>query len=284
MNQDHGQAAQHLSRFAVNEYAVPMGFAPAAFFTQLARRGIGGVGLTANAVQQLPPTALRRLLAEHGLRATSLNSVGYFLHADPRMAGEQSLLDDRHFAAAAEINAPINLIPGGLLHAQPGTGLEDARARALEGLERLARRAERAGALLSLEPFHPMAIGPRSCINQISAALAAIARWPRMGLTLDLHHSWWDADLEALIRDATTRIFVVQICGIALPADGGPPARAELGGAGRAEAAQLLRRLRAANYQGAVEYEVFHDQLGQPPLEPLLDRAVAAYLSLMEMA
>jgi hypothetical protein len=32
---------------------------------------------------------------------------------------------------------------------------------------------------------------------------------------------------------------VVQICGIALPADGGPPARAELSGAGRAAAAQL---------------------------------------------
>lgn len=275
---------QRLSRFSVNEYAAPTGSSPAAFFGMLAERGIGGVGLTATTVQALAPAMLRRLLAAHGLRPTSMNSVGYVLHADPEMAQAQAALDDRHFAAAAEIGAPVNLIPGGLLHAAPGTSLSEARARALEGLNLLAARAEREGARLSLEPFHPMAIGPRSCINQISAALAAIAPWPHMGLTLDLNHSWWDADLEALIRDATDRIFIVQICGIALPADGGPPCRAELGEAGRPEVTRLLQALRMAGHSGAIEYEVFHDQLGRPPIEPLLDRAVAAFLALSETA
>jgi sugar phosphate isomerase/epimerase len=242
------------------------------------------VGLTAGTVKALAPAALRRLLAHHGLRPSSLNSVGYVLHANPDEARAQAMLDDRHFAAAAEIGAPVNLIPGGLLHAAPGTSLRDARARALDGLGRLAMRADREGARLSLEPFHPMAIGPRGCINQLSAALAAIAPWPRMGLTLDLHHSWWDADPEALIHDATDRIFVVQICGIAVPQDGGSPCRAELGMAGRTEVMQLLRWLRAAAYPGAIEYEVFHDQFGRPPIGSMLDRAVVEYLALTEEA
>ena len=172
---------QRLSRFSVSEYAAPTGSAPADFFALLAKRGIGGVGLTANTVQSLAPAALRRLLVDHGLRPSSLNSVGYVLHADPEMARGQSLLDDRHFAAAAEVGAPVNLISGGLLHAAPSTSLSEAQARALDGPSRLAERADREGARLSLEPFHPMAIGPRSCINQISAALAAIASWRRIG-------------------------------------------------------------------------------------------------------
>lgn len=276
-------AAGRLAHFSVSEYAAPAGCPPAEFLDLLARRGIGGVGLTAMAVEAVPPTTLRRLLADHRLRPSSLNSVGYVLHADPDAARAQSVLDDRLFAAAAEIGAPINLIPGGLLHAGPGTSLRDARARALEGLSQIGARADREGARLSLEPFHPMAIGPRGCINQISAALDAVASLPRMGLTLDLHHSWWDSDLDALIRDATHRIFIVQVCGITLPADGGPPRRAELGADGTAEVTQLLRGLRAADYAGAIEYEVFHDQIGRPPIEPLLDRAVSQFLTLTEM-
>lgn len=156
----------------MSEYAAPTGSTSSDFFALLAKRGIGGIGLTANTVQTLAPAALRRLLVDHGLRPSSLNSVGYVLHADPEMARGQRLLDVRHFAAAAEVGAPVNLLPGGLLHAAPGTSLSEARARALDGLRRLAERADREGARLSLEPFHPMAIGSRSCINQISAALA----------------------------------------------------------------------------------------------------------------
>jgi hypothetical protein len=42
--------------------------------------------------------------------------------------------------------------------------------------------------------------------------------------------------------------------------------------------------LRAAAYPGAIEYEVFHDQLGRPPIGPMLDRAVVECLALTEKA
>lgn len=248
----------------------------------LAERGFGGIGLTAREVDAIPPRALRQLLAAHGLVATSLNSAGYVLHAAPAAARAQAALDDRLFAAAAELDAPVNLITGGVLHAAPGTSLADARAVVAEGIARLAERARREGVRLSLEPFHPMAIGLRGCINQLSAAIAAIAPFPWLGLTLDLHHSWWDADLETLLREQAHRIMLIQICGIELPSDGSAPRRAELGAAGTQEVRRLLRLAEQARYTGGIEYEVFHEQLGAPDIATLLDRAAADLLELME--
>ena len=248
----------------------------------LAVRGFGGIGLTAREVDATSPRALRQLLAAHGLVATSLNSAGSVLHAEPVAARAQAALDDRLFAAAAELGAPVNLIPGGLLHAAPGTSLVDARALVAEGIARLAERARREGVRLSLEPFHPMAIGLRGCINQISAAIEAIAPFPWLGLTLDLHHSWWDAELETLLREQAHRIMLIQVCGIELPEDGSAPRRAELGAAGTQEVRRILHLADQAGYTRGTEYEVFHEQLGAPDVETLLDRAAADLLELME--
>jgi sugar phosphate isomerase/epimerase len=271
-----------LRRLSVSLYAAPPDCTTERFCALMAARGFGGIGLTARAVEAMPPAMLRRTLAVHGLRASSLNSVGYVLHADRAAASAQAALDQRLFAAAAELDAPVNLIPGGLLHAAPGIGLAEARHGVAEGIARLAERAAREGARLSLEPIHPMAIGLRGCINQISTAVAAIAPWPAMGLTLDLHHSWWDADLDALLREKHGRIMLVQVCGIELPADGGAPRRAEIRASGAREVHRLLRLLNEVGYDGEIEFEVFHEQLGAPEIGGLLDRAAVDLLELTE--
>ena len=282
--------AARLRRFAVNFYAAPPDCPIESFCGMLAAHGIGGVGLTARALQAMDAASLARLLADHGLRATSLNSTGYVLHpAGSAAARDQAALDELLFAAAVALDAPINLIPGGLLHAAAsGTPmtLAEARARSIDGIARLAERAVREGVRLSLEPMHPMAVGLRSCVNQIAAARPILDAWPPevMGLTLDLFHSWWDADLDAAIEDLTTRLLVVQICGLLVPPDGAPPRRAELS-AGPPDLTRALRRLEAAGHDGPVEYEVFHEQMHPaPPIEALLDRAVVDFLALTEPA
>lgn len=274
-----------LRRFAVSLYAVPPDLPVPRFCAMLAARGIGGIGLTARAVETLDPEALARLLRDHDLRATSLNSAGYVLHIDPAAAAAQAALDVQLLDAAAALDAPVNVILGGTLHAAtPGSAappLREAWHRAAEGLARLAEQARAAGVRLALEPMHPLALGTKGCINQLSHARALAARHAGVGLTLDLYHSWWDADLPAAVAEAD--IQVAQVCGLDVPADGTPPLRAELS-AGPSDLALFLRDLDAAEYAGAVEYEVFWDPMGRPDADGLLDRATRDWLALTSPA
>jgi sugar phosphate isomerase/epimerase len=272
--------AARLRRLAVSLYAAPDEMPVEAFCAMLAARGIGGVGLTARAVEGMAPAALAGLLRRHDLVASSLNSAGYVLHADADAARRQAELDARLFDAAAELGAPVNLILGGTLHGAPGgMALPEARARAEAGLDALLARALAAGVRLSLEPMHPAAIGTRSVVNQLSVASALIAARPALGITLDVYHSWWDADLPAFVAAHPARLLVVQLSGLHVPPDGSAPRRAELAEA-PPELGWLVRALADAGHHGVLEYEVFHGPLGAPEVGGLLDRAVASFLDL----
>lgn len=275
--------AERLRRLSFNFYMAPPDCGIERFCALAAARGAGGVGLTARAVEALAPEALARLLHTHGLRCTSLNSTGYVLHADPAAAAAQARLDDLLFAAARVLDAPINAILGGTLHGAtadtPALSLRVARARAAEGLARLAARAREAHLRLALEPMHPTALATKGCVNQISHARALAAQHPEVGLTLDFHHSWWDEDVGSVVAQIPRDILVVQICGQSVPPDGSAARRAELS-AGPPDLSLFLRDLAAAGYAGAIEYEVFWEQMGQPDLPGLLDRAVDDFLAL----
>ncbi|WP_368416273.1 sugar phosphate isomerase/epimerase family protein [Falsiroseomonas sp.] len=279
--------ADRLRRLSFNFYMAPPDCDIARFCALAAARGAGGVGLTARAVEALSPQALADLLHARDLRCTSLNSTGYVLHAEPAAAAAQARLDNLLFAAAPVLDAPVNVILGGTLHGAtatlPALSLRDARQRAASGLARLVARAREAGVRLALEPMHPTALGTKGCINQLSHARALAARHAEVGLTLDFHHSWWDEDLSPTIAAAPADILVVQICGQGVPPDGTAARRAELS-EGPADLALFLRDLDASGYRGAIEYEVFWDQMGHPGLEGLLDRAVRDFLALTRAA
>ena len=275
--------ADQLRRLSFNFYMAPPDCDIASFCAMAAARGVGGVGLTARAVETLSPHALAQLLTTHNLRCTSLNSTGYVLHADAEAAAAQAQLEDLLFAAAQVLDAPVNVILGGTLHGAtattPALSLRAARLRAAVGLDRLASRAREAGVRLALEPMHPTALGTKGCINQLSHARALAARHAEVGLTVDFHHSWWDEDLAPTIAAAPGDILVVQICGQIVPPDGTAARRAELS-QGPADLALFLRDLDQAGYDGAIEYEVFWDQMGHPELAGLLNRAVQDFLAL----
>lgn len=270
-----------LRGLAVSAYAAPPDYSLERFCGLLARRGIGGVGLTARAVEDWTPAHLSALLAAHDLRCTSLNSAGYFLHSDATLAARQADLDARLLDCAAALGAPVNVIPGGVDDAATPTAalpLAEARRRAADGLERLAGAAADAGVRLSLEPIHPLGVTDKGCINQLSHARNVIGHLPGVGLTLDLFHSWWDADLERTVEDATDDLFVVQVCGVETGPPGVPPGRTDMS-KGIADVAGLLALLASTGWTGLVEYEVMHFQRPQEVVA-LLDRAVADFGSL----
>jgi sugar phosphate isomerase/epimerase len=122
--------------------------------------------------------------------------------------------------------------------------------------------------------MHPNGLGTKGCINQLSEARTLAAEHDSVGLTVDFYHSWWDADLEPTLAAEVRRLEVVQICGVVVPTDGGPAQRAELS-TGPADLSLFLRALDTAGYSGAIEYEVFHDQMPGTDAEGLLDRLVA---------
>ncbi|MPZ59851.1 MAG: TIM barrel protein [Propionibacteriales bacterium] len=270
-----------LRRLAVSYYAAPPACSLETFCELLAHRGIGGIALTAAAVEDREPEELRRLLSTHNLTCTSLNSAGYFLHADPRRAAAQADLDARLLECAAAVDAPVNVIPGGIEHTRGEGGrplpLEDARSRVEDALASLAGTASSAGVLLSLEPIHPLGLTDKGCVNQLSHARSLAAALPGCGITLDFFHSWWDADLAGTVASATEQLYVVQVCGV--QTDGADPPRRTDMAKGDADVAGLLTALSAAGYPGLVEYEVFYQQRPQE-LDGLLDRAARDFVSL----
>lgn len=270
-----------LRGLAVSFYAAPDDCSLERFCSLLAARGIGGLGLTSRATQDRTPEQVGSLLAAHDLVGTSLNSGGYFLHADEGRARAQRELDARLLEWASVLQVPLNVIPGGVDDAratgQPVT-VSEARRRAQTALEELAGRAAALGVRLSLEPMHPLGLPDKGCVNQLSAARAAIADLPGVGLTLDLFHSWWDADLAGTVASAVDDLLVVQVCGVVTGPPGTPPRRTDMA-LGSVDVGELLDQLDAAGRTAPVEFEVMQFQQAQE-LTELLDRAVRDWVHL----
>jgi sugar phosphate isomerase/epimerase len=270
-----------LRGLAVSFYAAPDDCGLEPFCALLAERGIGGLGLTARATEGRTPGQVASLLAAHDLVGTSLNSAGYFLHADEGRARAQRELDARLLEWASVLQVPLNVIPGGVDDAR-ATGQRvsviEARRRAQDALVELADRAAVHGVRLSLEPMHPLGLPDKGCINQLSAARAAIADLPGVGLTLDLFHSWWDADLADTVSSAVDDLLVVQVCGVVTGPAGTPPRRTDMA-LGSVDVGELLEQLDAAGRTAPVEFEVMQFQQAQEVVG-LLDRAARDWLGL----
>jgi sugar phosphate isomerase/epimerase len=270
-----------LRELSVSLYAAPVDCSLERFCRLLADRGIGGVGLTVRATQDRTPEQVAALLAAHDLVGTSLNSAGYFLHADEGRARAQRELDTRLLDWASVLQVPLNVIPGGVDDAR-ATGervtLGEVRRRAQAALEELAARAATLGVRVSLEPMHPLELPDKGCINQLSAARAAVAELPGVGLTLDLFHSWWDADLTDTIASAVDDLLVVQVCGVVTGPAGTLPRRTGMA-LGSVDVSELLNKLDAAGRTAPVEFEVMQFQQAQE-VTGLLDRAARDWVQL----
>lgn len=222
------------------------------------RAGVPAIGPWREQVAEAGLAASARLLRDSGLRVSTYCRGGFLTDPDPAAA-----LDDNRRALdeAAELGAPVLvMVVGGL--PEGDRDLVGARERVAEALRVLAPYAAERGVRLGLEPLHPMFCADRAVLSTLGQALEWAEPFPaeQVGVVVDTYHVWWDPAVYEHIAWAGPRgrIASFQVCDWVLPLPADPLLGRGMVGDGHIDVRSLYRAVRAAGYQGDVEWEVFN--------------------------
>ena len=267
--------------FYLNHYICPPDMVLSEFLDLAVSRGFVGVALTERALAEVEPVKLSHQLSTRGLGISSVNSAGYFLHADPKAARLQKEKNLALLQACAALGgAALNVIVGGVGHTAGTLSLEGARALAREELHRFADAAASAGVPLLFEPIHPMGMWFKGCVHSLRQSLLMIQDLPgSCTITLDCFHSWWDEDLHEFIAREKSPLSVVQVCDVTTIGEDFVPRRA-LPGEGVLDIGRILRGSLARKSPPKLELELFAVQLQGRDLEEVVDTSMRAIHSL----
>jgi len=223
------------------------------------RAGLTSIGLWREPVAAHGLEATAKLVAERGLRVSSLCRGG-FLTASDATGRTDALADNRRaIEEAATLRAEcLVMVVGGL--PAGSRDLRGARQRVLDALVDLAPYAGERGVRLALEPLHPMYCADRAVLSTLGQALDLAEAFPvaQVGVVVDTYHLWWDPDVWRQIARAAGRIASFQICDWITPL---PPdvllARGMMGD-GHIDFPAFRSAVDAAGYVGDVEVEIFN--------------------------
>ncbi|MDJ0379941.1 sugar phosphate isomerase/epimerase family protein [Streptomyces sp. G-G2] len=229
-----------------------------------AAAGVAAVGLWRDPVRAFGVRRTAKLVAEAGIRVSSLCRGGFFTAADP--AGRAAALDDNRRAVeeAAELGADtLVLVSGGLPDGD--RDLIGARRRIVGILGELAPWAAAHGVRLGIEPLHPMFASDRCVVSTLGQALDIAEEFPadQVGVVADSYHLWWDERLPTQLRRAGDggRILSVQVADWVTPLpEGVLLGRGQLGD-GSIDLRGFRELTDAAGYRGPVEVEIFQPGL-----------------------
>ncbi|GAA3775103.1 sugar phosphate isomerase/epimerase family protein [Micromonospora maritima] len=246
------------------------------------RAGIPAIGLWREPVAEIGVPAAARIVADAGLRVSSLCRGG-FLTADDAGARAEALADNRRAVdeAAGLGTDCLVLVVGGL---PPGSrDLPGARQRVADALAELAPYAGERGVRLALEPLHPMYCADRAVLSTLGQALDLAEAFPteQVGVVVDTFHVWWDPDVWRQIARAGSRIASFQVCDFLTPL----PADVLLGrgmmGDGHIDFPPLRRAVEAAGYTGDTEVEIFNAEVWATDPDQVLATMTARYVDLV---
>lgn len=222
-----------------------------------ARAGLGAVGLWRDRVDEIGVAAAAKLVADAGLRVSSLCRGGFL--TEP--GDGQAALDDNRRAiddAATLATRELVMVMGGI----PDRDLAAARARVEERLAVLVPYAAERGVRIALEPLHPMFCADRAVISTLAQALSMAQPYSAqtVGVVVDTFHLWWDPTLEQQIAHAgaSGRISSYQVCDWLNPMTADPLLSRGMMGEGVIDFATIGRWIRSAGYRGDVEVEIFN--------------------------
>jgi sugar phosphate isomerase/epimerase len=245
-----------------------------------ARAGIPAIGLWREPVAELGVPRAAKLVAEAGLRVSSLCRGGFLTAVDD--AGRRAALDDNRRAideAAALGTDTLVMVVGGL--PEGSKDLPGARHRAAERIGDLAGHAEAAGVRLALEPLHPMYCADRAVLSTLDQALEMAAPFPAgtVGVVVDAFHVWWDPRAMAAIASAAGRIASFQVCDWVLPLPADALLARGMMGDGFVDFRPLREAVLAADYRGDTEVEIFNADVWAAPGEAVLATMTRRYLT-----
>jgi sugar phosphate isomerase/epimerase len=251
--------------------------------------GIESIGLWREPVAEVGLASAAAMVADSGLRVSSLCRGGFFTAADP--ARRRAALEDNRraieetatlAAAGAPGSAPVLvLVAGGLPDGD--RDLPSARARAADAIAELVDDAAAAGVVLAVEPMHPIYAADRGVISTLGQALDVAERFPTVGVVVDTFHVWWDPQLAEQVRRAGPRIAAYQVCDWITPLPADALLARGMMGDGHIDFAAVTRLVGEAGYAGDIEVEIFNQSIWDAdPLDVALrtvksfDRCVGA--------
>jgi sugar phosphate isomerase/epimerase len=230
--------------------------------------GIGAIGVWREPVAEVGLEKACRLVADSGLRVSSLCRGGFFTAAD----GEErrAALDENRraieetaalvAAAAPGSAAALVLVAGGL--PAGSRDLAGARERARDAIGELSVDARAAGVVLTIEPMHPMFAADRGVVSTLGQALDIAEQFPAeaVGVVVDTYHVWWDPELPAQIARAGRggRIASYQVGDWITPLAADALLSRGYTGDGHIDLPAISALVEAAGYRGDVEVEIFN--------------------------
>ncbi|WP_456844156.1 sugar phosphate isomerase/epimerase family protein [Cellulomonas sp. P5_C6] len=257
------------------------------------RGGLPAIGLWRDRVHEAGVTESAKIVADAGLRVSSLCRGGFLTAEDD--ADAKAALDDNRRAiveAATLGTRELVMVVGGLpastepgRPARPGTGGRDlvaARGRVADGIGELAPFAAGHGVRLVLEALHPIFAADRAVISTLGQALDIAEPFPAdvVGVVVDTYHVWWDPDLRRQIAraGAAGRIAGYQVCDWILPlASDALLSRGHVGD-GFIDFPTITRWVAETGYTGDVEVEIFNQSVWDAPGDETVATLSARYL------
>lgn len=249
--------------------------------------GVESIGLWREPVAEVGLETAIRMVADSGLRVSTLCRGGFFTAVDGPER-RRSLDDNRRAidetAALAAAGAPgsravLVLVAGGL--PAGSVDLRGARGRVADAIAELEPDARASGVTLAIEPLHPMYAADRAVVSTLGQALDLAAPFPpeAVGVAVDTFHIWWDPEVLPQIAQAGAegRIATYQVCDFVTPL----PADVLLGrgmmGDGHIDFRSLTDAVAAAGYEGDIEVEIFNAAIWEADPAEVVARTVQAF-------
>ncbi|MDQ2817175.1 MAG: sugar phosphate isomerase/epimerase [Candidatus Eremiobacteraeota bacterium] len=197
---------------------------------------------------------------DSGLSVSSVQATIHSLYPDG-LAGEPTAPSDRvrHIRNAIEMIAPS--VPAGtpfvaITGAAPGGDVEEVHATAVRAFRELARVCDAHGVRLAFEPLNPMLMNSDTAIWSLGDALDLVRMVDHaaFGLCVDAWNIWQTPNVADVIRQASDKIFLVQVSDYRRPRSHND--RVSIGD-GIIPLASLVSQIRKTAYDGPYVLEIF---------------------------